>query len=136
MFEALVITAALALPATNNNDHRQQSPSRSSTSRFLDSGAAVWDHTPVWIRNLSLCIRRHESLHAGHYKANNRSGASGAYQFMPGTWRGNALFTPGAKKYAHGRASSAPAAVQDAVFIHSIRHGGIRAWHGTWCSGT
>jgi hypothetical protein len=135
MFDALVMTAALALPADGSSSRHQQS-SHSQSARWMDSGAAVWNHTPVWIRNLSLCIRKHESIRAGHYRANNRSGASGAYQFMPSTWRGNALYTPGARKYAYGRPSSAPAAVQDAVFIHAIQHGGIHAWHGTWCSGT
>ena len=33
-------------------------------------------------------------------------------------------------------ARHAPPRVQDAVFIHSIEQGGIKAWHGTWCPGT
>jgi hypothetical protein len=133
----LLTTALYASSPADHTDHRAVSVSRSAQARWHDSGAIkVWKGVPTHIRALSLCIRSHESIRAGHYKANNRSGASGAYQFMPSTWRGNALFTPGAKAYAHMRPSSAPPAVQDAVFIHSIQRGGIKAWHGTHCPGT
>lgn len=128
----LLITAGPALA----ND-RDPSPSRGQSNRWLDSGVSrVWNHAPQWIRDLGLCVRKHESIRVGHYTANNPSGASGAYQFMPSTWRGNARYTPGAQQYANSRPSSAPPWVQDAVFVHAIQQGGIHAWHGTWCPGT
>jgi len=138
VLDALLLATALYTSSpTDHGDHRAVSISRSAQSRWHDSGAIqVWKGVPTRIRALSLCIRMHESIRAGHYKANNQSGASGAYQFMPDMWKGNALYTPGAKAYAHMKPSSAPPWVQDAVFIHSIRHGGIKAWHGTWCPGT
>ena len=88
-----------------------------------------------------MCIRHHESIRAGHYRARNASGAGGAYQFMPSTFAGNARYTVVngkhiARAYAHTNPSRVPAFIQDAVFIHAIRHGGIKAWHGTWCPGT
>jgi muramidase (phage lysozyme) len=108
----------------------------------MDSGHAVWWKTPRWIRDLGLCIRRHESINAGHYKADNgTSTASGAYQMIQATWDGNARYARWkghyvARPYVGKPASSAPQWVQDVVFIHSIERGGIKAWHGTWCPGT
>jgi len=104
------------------------------TNKYQDSGTSVWDGVPKWIRELSLCIRKHESIHLGHYRAENpNSTASGAYQMIFRFWHGNAKWVPIAKKYANGPAGNAPARVQDAVFIHSILHGGISAWKGTHC---
>lgn len=107
-------------------------------NKWMDSGSIkVWKGVPRWMRDLGLCIRKHESIEQGHYKAHNgRSSASGAYQFLDGTWQGNAKWTRVdgkfvARKYA--AANHAPAWVQDAVFIHSIRHGGILNWVGTHC---
>jgi muramidase (phage lysozyme) len=109
-------------------------------NRWMDSGHNVWNAAPRWIRDLGLCIRKHESISAGHYNAENPiSTASGAYQFLDGTWQGNAKWTKVNGKYVargYARASDAPSWVQDAVFIHSIKGGGIKAWHGTWCPGT
>lgn len=107
---------------------------------FQDSGHRVWLGTPRWIRELGLCIRRHESWTAGHYRAHNgTSSASGAYQFLDSTWQGNAKWAKwnGVRVAARYRAANrAPEWVQDVVFIHSIRHGGIKAWRGTGCPGT
>jgi hypothetical protein len=112
-------------------------------NRWKDSGYInVWHGKPRWIRDLGLCIRKHESMMAGHYHANNNSSsASGAYQMLSATWNGNAKWTKVngkfvARKYLNGVASSAPDWVQDAVFIHAIEQGGIHAWYGTWCRGT
>jgi len=109
-------------------------------NRWKDSGYIdVWHGKPKWIRDLGFCIRKHESIHSGHYKAkNNRSTASGAYQYLDGTWRGNNKFTKvnGKRVPQYAHASQAPKWVQDAVFIHTVEHGGIHAWHGTWCRGT
>lgn len=105
-------------------------------NRWHDSGhPEVWRDVPRWIRDLGLCIRRHESMHSGHYDAKNpASTASGAYQMINSTWRGNARWVSIARTYP--TAKSAPDHVQDAVFIHSIRHGGIHNWRGTNCPGT
>lgn len=109
-------------------------------NRWKDSGYIdVWHGKPKWIRDLGFCIRKHESIHAGHYRANNPiSTASGAYQFLDGTWRGNNKFTKvhGKRVPQYAHASDAPKWVQDAVFIHAIEQGGIHAWYGTWCPGT
>ena len=111
-----------------------------SEATYRDSHHAVWDHTPRWIRDLGKCIRHHESINAGHYRADNpKSTASGAYQMINSTWQGNAKWATWrgdrvARTYK--TAASAPRWVQDVVFIHSIRNGGIKAWHGTGCPGT
>jgi hypothetical protein len=100
--------------------------------QYHDSNSpAAWGNTPKWIRELGMCIRRHESHH--NYRAKNGEGstASGAYQFLNGTWLGNAKWVVQAVKYP--TAKSAPAWVQDLVFVHSIKHGGIHNWDGTHC---
>lgn len=138
MIEAALTAAALMLPALD--DDRQVAPSRGA-ARYMDSNHAVWSDTPRWIRELSLCIRRHESITAGHYKAVNGQGSSaaGAYQFLRGTWQGNAKWAKWRGQYVarpYATADAAPAWVQDVVFIHSIERGGIKAWRGTDCPGT
>jgi muramidase (phage lysozyme) len=94
------------------------------------------------VRDLGLCIRKHESINVGHYNAENPvSTASGAYQFIQATWDGNAKWAKFAgryvaREYVGKPASAAPAGVQDIVFVHAIKQGGIRAWYGTNCPGT
>jgi len=88
---------------------------------------------PDHVQDLAACIRQHESRH--DYDAENPvSTASGAYQFLDSTWRGNAKWVKGARQYK--RASDAPPHIQDAVFLHSIRNGGHKNWRGTGCPGT
>ena len=130
-----LIGAAVEIVATAD---RTPQPSRSVANRWHDSGSTrVWRGVPLWIRSLSLCVRRHESMQAGHYTAHSgHSSAAGAYQFLRATWQGNARWTPLAKPWAHTTADRAPAWAQDAVFIHAIRGGGARAWSGTGCAGT
>lgn len=107
-------------------------------NRYQDSGHDIWDTAPRWVRELGACIRQHESRH--DYRAHNAtSSAAGAYQFLDSTWQGNAKWAKHQGKYVakqYEAANHAPPAVQDAVFIHSISQGGIRAWHGTGCPGT
>lgn len=140
MIESLALMAALAMGPSDSSPEpsRDVSPSRSSANRFMDSGdARAWRGVPAWIRQVGLCIRLHESINAGHYRAENgSSSAAGAYQFIQSTWTGNARHTKGAKRYAHLPASSAPPWVQDRVFIHSVQRGGLPNWFGTGCPGT
>lgn len=111
------------------------------TRHYRDSGhLEVWSGVPKWIRELGLCIRRHESINAGHYRAHNgTSSAAGAYQMLDRFWRGNAKWAKHDGRYVarhYQAANHAPAWVQDVVFIHSIRNGGSSAWRGTGCPGT
>jgi hypothetical protein len=133
---ALLLHAAT--PEHRPRPHRELTVSRSAQNRWHDSGVVqVWRGVPTWIRSLSLCIRRHESLTAGHYRAHNgHSSAAGAYQAITSTWQGSARWTPLARPWAHTTADKAPPYAQDAWFIHVIRHGGARAWHGTGCPST
>jgi hypothetical protein len=132
------VILATALILTPHHAPAAQPDLAKVPNKWQDSGArAVWHGKPKWIRDLGLCIRNHESIEAGHYRAENpTSTAAGAYQFLQSTWTGNAKHTPLAKPWAYKPASAAPPYAQDAVFIHSIEHGGIRAWRGTGCPGT
>jgi hypothetical protein len=77
------------------------------------------------------CIRAHESDTAGGYTAQNpRSTASGAYQFLDGTWR-NVSVRAGHPGYA--RALHAPPWVQDAVALWTLQHVGASPWAGSGC---
>ena len=139
---AVAAMLTVAAPTVAHADDRAPAPSRQGVNRFMDSGHAVWARTPGWIRSLALCVARHESIMAGHYKANNsRSTASGRYQLLQSTWDGNARWARWrgqfvARPFVGRPASDAAPWIQDVVFIHSIRNGGIKAWHGTWCPGT
>ena len=71
------------------------------------------------------CIIRYESANAGLYKAENgSSSASGAYQFLDGTWQSRLA---DAKRYFEGKlkgwwnhAADAPPKVQDVVAAYDI----------------
>ena len=77
------------------------------------------------------CIRAHESDTAGSYRAQNpRSTASGAYQYLNGTWRSVAS-QAGFPGYA--RAIYASPYVQDNVAFWHISHLGTSAWAGSGC---
>lgn len=67
-----------------------------------------------WIEGVRLCIIARES--GGNYNAQNRySTASGAYQFLDGTWRAVTGLGGSAKDY--------PPAVQDAAFYKLFDNG-------------
>lgn len=104
-------------------------------NRYQDSGHFAWDTAPTWVRELAACIRTHESRH--DYRAHNAtSSAAGAYQFLDGTWQGNAKWTKYQGKYVakqYKAANHAPAYIQDLVFMHSIDEGGVLNWKGTHC---
>jgi len=134
MMEQLVLATVLFTGSVKMNE-----PAALSTvNHFQDSNTAVWLHVPKWVRELGMCVREHESHH--RYRAKNpTSSASGAYQFIRKTWSGNARWTKVAGVYVarqYKTARQAPAWVQDAVFIHAITQGGIKAWAGTGCKGT
>lgn len=128
MLASLVLTAALTVaPAA-----------APSSTQWGDSNHPVWQSAPGWVRSLGKCIRAHESGH--DYKAENpTSTAAGGYQMLVKMWRGNAKWAKWQGKYVargYAEASDAPKWVQDVVFVHSIKNGGIKHWHGTWCPGT
>jgi len=85
-------------------------------------------HTPPG--GFLACVRRHES--GGNYQAKNPvSTASGAYQYIRGTW---ANVSPRAGYPGYPTALSAPPYVQDAVAEWHYRNLGPSAWNGTGCS--
>lgn len=60
----------------------------------------------------------------GNYRAeNSRSTASGAYQFLDGTWRSTTGLKPPASAY--------PPAVQDAAALTLYRRSGTRPWNAS-----
>lgn len=67
------------------------------------------------LRAFQQAIKGQESS-GGNYTVKNASGAAGAYQFMPDTWNQSCV-DYGYGDYANGDASTAPAEVQDAVFM-------------------
>jgi hypothetical protein len=140
MIEALVTTVALALPSDPVNDRRWavQRPNRGLAGRYQDSNVpAVWQGASHAERMVWLCIRRHESM--SYTGENPHSTASGAGQWLNGTW-------DGLKKWvkvnghrvaiAYDEAKDAPAYVQDAAFRHVYKRNGLAMWHGTNCPGT
>jgi soluble lytic murein transglycosylase-like protein len=86
-------------------------------------------------RTFLACVQEHESR--GNPRAENPiSTASGLYQFIDATWRGNAKWARWGNEYParkYRRASQAPRWIQDLVALHSVRQGGFRHWHGTGC---
>lgn len=79
-----------------------------------------------------VCVRAHESDTSGSYSAQNpTSSASGAYQFIDGTWR---TVSVRAGHPGYSRAIHAPAWVQDAVAYHTVySQNGKFHWNGTGC---
>ena len=134
---AVVTTATTDRQSDTDRYLASQRASRGGAPRWGDSGHPRWNNVPAWTRVFGLCVRRHESLTAGHYRAENPiSSASGAYQFLDSTWRGIAYWTKWRGEYVarkYSRASYAPAWVQDLVFLHSVMRGGQRHWSGTGC---
>lgn len=135
MIDALLLTAAVAAGPVDRPV--------SQPNQWRDSGHLVWDGTPRWIRDVGECIRRHESWNIGMYTAIYSgpvsSTASGAYQFLDSTWQGNAKWAKFNGEFVargYARAYQAPPWVQDTVFIHSVKNGGLKAWRGTGCPGT
>ena len=89
---------------------------------------------PDPVASIMACIRAHESDTAGGYRAENPiSTASGAYQYVDGTWR-DLLREMGSRGPRH--ASDASPALQDAVTRYALTHGHAKAWNGTGCPTT
>jgi hypothetical protein len=115
MFDALVMTAAMALPNVDRSDWMQPA-----------------SKAPAAAVNFLQCVIRHESIMAGGPRAENSSStASGLFQFVDGTWRHYAARIPSARKYSH--ASHAPAAVQWEVALLAVKWNGHGHWKGTGC---
>lgn len=69
------------------------------------------------------CIKAHES---GNYSESSHPGSgSGAYQYVPGTWR---TWSARAGYPGYDYAYQAPAAVQDAVTVFTLTNGGAGNW--------
>ncbi len=69
------------------------------------------------------CIKNHES---GNYAENSHAGgASGAYQYEPGTWQ---TWSARAGYPGYMYAYEAPPNVQDAVTAYTLTHGGAGNW--------
>jgi hypothetical protein len=76
------------------------------------------------------CVAHHESR--GDYRAENpTSTASGKYQWLDSSWQAYARKSGIGTRYTH--AASAPPAVQDALTLWVVLHGGWSNWKGTHC---
>lgn len=79
--------------------------------------------TAVTVDSIMACIRAHES---GDYGEHSHLGSgSGAYQYVPGTWR---TWSARAGYPGYAYAYLAPPSVQDAVTAFAIAHGGAGNW--------
>lgn len=98
-------------------------------------GLTGCDH-PAHDNPFLICVRAAESDTMGGYRAENpTSTASGAYQFIDGTWRKVAPMA-GVRGYSH--ASQASPFAQDQVAAFTIAHprkltGGYMNWKGDHC---
>lgn len=142
---AAAVPAPVAAPSAQSTDHppssREVRPSRGGAGRYYDSNvAAVWKGATHAERSFWLCVRNHESRHAGHYDAANPvSSARGAGQWLRGTWQGVIVWVKWRGEYVdrnltkYPEAHYAPAWVQDLAFRHIWKRGGQSMWRGTSC---
>lgn len=142
---ALVATACFPtgpvadwVPDTNGDGAICQSEIDARKSAILaEITAAVEAHRrEVQLNSVLVCIRQHESDRGeyphtnGYASKNGRSTASGAYQFLNGTWR-NVSAAAGYPGYSQAR--YAPWHIQDAVALWVIENQGKSAWRGSGC---
>ncbi len=81
--------------------------------------------------SLADLVKAHES--AGNYTAvNPNSGAGGAYQFVPSTWRAYGS-QAGVDLNQYPTAETAPAPVQDQVFAQTVGQRGLKDWTCPGC---
>ncbi len=108
--------------------------SRAAAARpavWAPSGPA-WDEYPAWVEAFGICIAKHESWGSGLWTARNRyTSASGAFQFLDSTWRGQ-MARAGVSGYS--RAYLAPAIVQARVFAFNVFfYHTQKSWVGAKC---
>jgi Transglycosylase-like domain len=84
-------------------------------------------------QSLSDLVKHFESNGGNYTAVNPNSGAGGAYQFVPSTWRqyGSQL---GVDTSAYPTAQSAPPEVQDAVFQQAVAKRGLGDWTCPGCN--
>lgn len=86
-------------------------------------GTAITATAPTDIGSVMDCIKNHES---GNYtESSHPNSGSGAYQYVPGTWR---TWSARAGYPGYDYAYEAPASVQDAVTAYALTHGGSHNW--------
>lgn len=120
-----------------NNDGRITAAEVQRQTKVIEDAMAALDaqRRSVQMHPFLTCVRAHESdrnyPHTGGYTAQNpRSTASGAYQYIDGTWR---TVSAQAGYPGYSKAKYAPWYVQDAVTLHVINNGGRSHWRGTGC---
>ena len=102
-----------------------------TTSPSWSSTAAVWAKYPSWVEKFALCVAHHESWSAGLWLAENpTSTASGAFQWIDGSWQAS-LRRAGMSGPSH--ASDASATVQAKVTAYAINSGQQFNWAGSGC---
>ena len=95
----------------------------------------VWRGASHSERMTWLCIRRHESM--SYTGENPYSTASGAGQWLNGTWDGLKQWVKFRGKFVarqYDEAKDAPAWVQDLAFRHVYKQGDLSMWRGTHCA--
>jgi hypothetical protein len=126
-------------PDKINSQWYPQKPKVGKVAPYMDTNLPkVWKGKPKWIRVFLSCVAEHESSHSpwAVYPDPSVSTASGKYQFLDSTWRGNAKWTKVRGKFVarqYARAVDAPAWVQEAVAIHAVERDGMLNWKGTGC---
>lgn len=95
------------------------------------AAASVWAKYPAWVQQDALCVVHHESFSSGLWHAqNSSSSASGAYQYLDGTWR---TWLARAGLSGPARAVWASPVLQSQVFAYTVTHGGQGNWGPDHC---
>jgi hypothetical protein len=131
MFDALVMTAALALPSTDADDRQAalQRPSRSTHARVIQQAATV---PPKW-RGFASCVIARESggtldrIQSGVGARNPNSSASGRFQFLDNSWRRGLSFMVRDRLVQFGMPKAEAREVR--IYLGSRP---IYEWHGYW----
>lgn len=118
-------------PATPTTAPRSSVASSPSGSAAVAPGAAATGGPVPGEDAYLACVRQRESGN-GYRQVNPRSGASGAYQFLPDTWQSTARHA-GRPDLATISPHAASAADQDAMARHLLRWQGRTPWAGWGC---
>ena len=97
--------------------------------------SVVWAGSSSRERSIWRCIRNHESR--SYTGENPVSSASGAGQWLNGTWDGLKVWVKVGGRFVarhYDQAKDAPPWVQDAAFRHVYRQGDLSMWRGTHCA--